>query len=135
MKFAPPSGRNSASETNILPYFDMKCIFTSRSSGISVHNRLAYITLEIASFKSPGQFLKKKKLGEIKINKYGRFCIMKQNEPPKVLPSRSLQFFRLAHSFYFFKILPSPSTLKKKHKCIKIANKSLVLLLLVILMD
>lgn len=60
IRFTPQSGRNSiAAETNSFPYLDVICFFTSTSSGMSEHLGDANITLETASFKSMGQFLKK----------------------------------------------------------------------------
>jgi len=61
-RFTPQSGRNStAAETNSRPYLAIICFFTTTSSGISEHLGDANITLEIASFKSMGQFLEGKK--------------------------------------------------------------------------
>ena len=54
----PQLGRSSrAAEVNSFPYFAVKCLETSLSSGISSHLADANMTLEIASFKSMGQFL------------------------------------------------------------------------------
>lgn len=61
-RFTPESGRNStAAETNSFPYLAIICFRTSMSSGMSEHLGDANITLEIASFKSMGHFLKKEK--------------------------------------------------------------------------
>lgn len=54
----PQSGRSSRADvTNSFPYFATNCLRTSVSSGISAHLGDANITLDIASFRSMGQFL------------------------------------------------------------------------------
>lgn len=58
-RLTPQSGRNStAADTNSFPYFAVKCFRMSINSGTSAHLGEAKITLETASFKSMGQFLK-----------------------------------------------------------------------------
>ena len=60
MRLTPHSGRSStAAEMNSFPYFAVKCLRTSWSSGISAHLGDAKTTLVTASFRSIGQFLEK----------------------------------------------------------------------------
>lgn len=59
-RLTPQSGRSStAADTKSFPYFEVNILRTSMSSGISAHLGDANITLQIASFKSIGQFLEK----------------------------------------------------------------------------